>query len=124
MVWVTGGYIMETSQAKAWAQRKYPEIPFPDDWFIPNEINRYFRRHKMYPACISVCWRGENKAFFMTHGKTDHSATKTHHRHFREDPKARTIRKLLFEDLEDELEFLKDIQFVTVSDPYDVGPRY
>ncbi|KAH7921415.1 hypothetical protein BV22DRAFT_1019397 [Leucogyrophana mollusca] len=121
MVWMTGGYLLELPEAKAWAQRKYPDMEFGVDVLIPNFINRYFRAHRMFPACIAVDWHGQNKAYFMTHGKVDPYATKKKHRHFREDARAQGVRKMLFVDFEDEFEFLKNIQFVTVADPYNNG---
>jgi len=42
---------------------------------------------------------------------------------FKEDSRVLMFKEILFEDLEDELEFLKlkDIQYTTVCDPYGRG---
>ncbi|KAH7921414.1 hypothetical protein BV22DRAFT_1198204 [Leucogyrophana mollusca] len=124
MVWVTGGYILDFSQAKAWAQRKYPEIQFFEDVFIPNEIHNYFKDNNMQPACIAVTWKGEDKTYFVTHGKVDGAATRRRYQEFSENARAQAIRKMLFDGLEDEFEFLKDIQFVTIPDPFNNGKPY
>ncbi|KAF9237717.1 hypothetical protein BU15DRAFT_62921 [Melanogaster broomeanus] len=117
MVWLTGGYILDPADAKTWAQRRFPEIEFDHDWFIPNCINRHFRAHQPDIWCISVEYEGRVMAYFVTCG-IDHATIRHRPQRFREDRFGAAWKEKLFGGLEEELSFLKDVRFVTIFDPF------
>ncbi|KAF8839335.1 hypothetical protein BDN67DRAFT_970182 [Paxillus ammoniavirescens] len=126
---LVGGYILEVSQAREWANKRFPDIKWSSSpYVIHADIRNHLKLHYKDPVEIERCsiiyWKEATEGdkdtgiFFPVAWKFDSRATREKkHGRFRECEKALAIKKELFEPVEEDLPYLKDIRFVTVCDP-------
>ncbi|KAF8839328.1 hypothetical protein BDN67DRAFT_970169 [Paxillus ammoniavirescens] len=125
---LVGGYILEVSQAKEWANKRFPDIKWrPGRNAFYSDIRRHLKLHYKDPVeidrCLVIYWKESTEGdkdtgiLFPVAWKYDSRATRKKHGRFRECEKALAIKKELFEPVEEDLSYIKDIRFVTVCDP-------
>ncbi|KAF8839336.1 hypothetical protein BDN67DRAFT_970184 [Paxillus ammoniavirescens] len=129
---ITGGYILEHHQVKEWADKRFPgAIKWGDPnhvhWPINNHLNKLYNDPEdvtIYQRCIFVPWeQNDVRVCFPAVWKRGRSVTRNKHEILPENDFARARKKELFEQVYEELPYLKEIPFVTVYDPfYTEGP--
>ncbi|KIJ59942.1 hypothetical protein HYDPIDRAFT_43649 [Hydnomerulius pinastri MD-312] len=130
---VIGGYILELSRAKEWADKRWPgAIKWrSEECTVHSDIKRHLNSlyHPKedgsvsddYHRCLVIPWQQDAWLFFPTAWRRDPSFTRQKHKVFRENDYARSLKADWFEPLYEELPHLKDIRFATSYDPFRTG---
>ncbi|KAF8839333.1 hypothetical protein BDN67DRAFT_970177 [Paxillus ammoniavirescens] len=125
---LAGDYVLELSQAREWANRRFPDI----EWHINKQLlhrdircrlNMHYKGDFDLDRCLIIWWEEGKECnagiFFPVVWKYDRKATREKHRHFQESEQALAVKKELFEPVEEDLSYIKDIRFVTIYEPYE-----
>ncbi|KAH7905853.1 hypothetical protein BJ138DRAFT_1163929 [Hygrophoropsis aurantiaca] len=121
-VYVVGGYIMSRKHAQAWAEKKFSSFVLTKEDFLAFEIRRQLgAKPLVIPWPKAVRYHRDDMILFITMQQKFNLATCPRPT-LRENDTAKLHKQALFGGMEDELEFLKDLKFVTVIDPYGTHP--
>ncbi|KIJ09191.1 hypothetical protein PAXINDRAFT_17713 [Paxillus involutus ATCC 200175] len=124
---VIGGYMLELDQAKEWADQRFPgKMRWRHRLLVDQPINAHLQyyfdpdgKQRKHDRCILVPWEQNSlRVCFPTIWTWN--PPKEGKKSFQEDDTARSIKKELFEfeQLSEKLEYLQDIPFVTIYDPF------
>ncbi|KAF8839329.1 hypothetical protein BDN67DRAFT_1012379 [Paxillus ammoniavirescens] len=128
MVELAGDYVLELSQAREWANRRFPDIKWhSNEHLLHGDIRRRLNMHYKddfdLDRCLIISWEEGTECdagvFFPVLWHYDRKATREKHKHFRECKSTLAVKKELFEPVEEDLPCIKDIRFVTIYDPYE-----
>ncbi|EGN97783.1 hypothetical protein SERLA73DRAFT_160862, partial [Serpula lacrymans var. lacrymans S7.3] len=122
MVYIAGGYIMSYEHAEAWAQKKFPDFTFGSPSSLAETIRKRLNKDLFkIPWTLAVRYQNQDTILFVTSQHRNKRLSPYTRKKFAEDDRVKLIKHSLFGGMEGELEFLKDLKFVTIPDPYTTG---
>lgn len=119
MVYLVAGYAMKPEDARAWAQRHWPNIVFNNDKRLETALGimRHNRKLGGNMECILAKVDDAIQCLFVVHQKQDWGATPTKFKPFRESPIAVKFKTLLFPS-EKHGDLAERMKWTTVADPF------
>ncbi|KIJ09718.1 hypothetical protein PAXINDRAFT_17215 [Paxillus involutus ATCC 200175] len=131
---LSGGYVLELSQAREWAEKFFSNNPLA--WVdvrdidlemnIQSHLNAFYRDNDKCVRCLCIWWEESQEGdedtgiFFPVAWAECEYGTRDNHHHFDEGSEALAVKKQLFEAVGEQLSYsVESIRFVTIFEPYE-----
>ncbi|EGN95915.1 hypothetical protein SERLA73DRAFT_76958 [Serpula lacrymans var. lacrymans S7.3] len=112
---------MSYEYAEAWAQKKFPDFTFGSPSTLAETIRKRLNKDLFkIPWTLAVRYQNQDMILIVMSHRNTRLSPYTRKK-FTEDDRVKLIKHSLFGGMEGELEFLKDLEFVTIPDPYTTG---
>ncbi|KIJ10215.1 hypothetical protein PAXINDRAFT_16723 [Paxillus involutus ATCC 200175] len=133
---LAGGYVLELSQAREWAEKFFPSIQWGvnDLVFhmdIQRHLNEYYKDDDERDRCLCIWWEESQEGdkdtgiFFPVAWTECEYGTRDNHYHFEEGDEALAVKKQLFGAVEAKLSYsVESIRFVTIFEPDETHEWY